>query len=60
VAIGPIAHAAGLEPTLVGAAGLTLLATLGMLSSRSVRTLRHELPQRGPRAAVESVGQSDA
>nr|WP_296070531.1 MFS transporter [uncultured Actinoplanes sp.] len=60
VAIGPIAHAAGLEPTLIGAAGLTLLATLGMLSSRSVRTLRHELPQRGPKTAVQSVEQSVA
>ena len=60
VAIGPIAHAAGLRPTLIGAAALTLLATLGMLASRSVRTLRHELPPRAPEPAAAGVEQSVA
>ncbi|MFI5935983.1 MFS transporter [Actinoplanes sp. NPDC051494] len=39
---GPIAAAVGLRPTLIGAAVLIALAVLAMLSSRDVRTLRHE------------------
>jgi MFS family permease len=60
VAIGPISHAAGARPTLVGAAVLTVLAALGMLVSRAVRTLRHELPERAPKSASEPVGESVA
>jgi MFS family permease len=60
VAVGPISHAAGMTPTLIGAAALTLLATLGMLSSRSVRTLPHELPPRAPELATEGVEESVA
>jgi predicted MFS family arabinose efflux permease len=56
MAVGPIAHAIGLTPTLVGAAVLMTLAVLGMLSSRDVRTLRHELPRARPAAVKESVG----
>jgi predicted MFS family arabinose efflux permease len=56
MAVGPIAHAVGLTPTLVGAAVLMTLAVLGMLSSRAVRTLRHELPQTRPAPVKESVG----
>ena len=44
VAAGPIAEAAGVEATLVGAAVLVGLAVVGMLSSRDVRNLRHRLP----------------
>jgi MFS family permease len=46
VIAGPVAQAAGVEPTLLGAAVLMLLAVLGMLSSRDVRQLRHRLPSR--------------
>jgi hypothetical protein len=55
VAVGPIAHAAGLEPTLVGAGVLMSLAVLGMLSSRDVRTLRHKLTEPAPGPVTESV-----
>jgi MFS family permease len=44
VIAGPVAQAVGVEPTLVGAAALIVLAVLGMLSSRDVRQLRHRLP----------------
>ncbi|MEU7903685.1 MFS transporter [Actinoplanes sp. NPDC049118] len=44
VAAGPIAEVAGVESTLVGAAALIALSVAGMLSSRSVRNLRHRLP----------------
>ena len=44
VIAGPVAQAVGVEPTLLGAAALMLLAVLGMLSSRDVRELRHRLP----------------
>jgi MFS family permease len=43
VIAGPVAQAVGVEPTLVGAAALIVLAVLGMLSSRDVRQLRHRL-----------------
>ena len=43
VAVGPIAQAVGVAPTLVGAAALTGLAVVGMLSSPDVRNLRHRL-----------------
>jgi MFS family permease len=55
MAIGPIAQSAGLEPTLVGAAVIVTVAVLGMLSSRDVRTLRHELPEPAPGPVKESV-----
>jgi MFS family permease len=45
-AVGPIADAVGVERTMIGAAVLMLIAVVGMLSSRDVRHLRHELPQR--------------
>ncbi|MET8151881.1 MFS transporter [Actinoplanes sp. NPDC049668] len=44
VAAGPIAEAVGVESTLVGAAALIAFAVAGMLSSGSVRNLRHRLP----------------
>ncbi|MEV4346546.1 MFS transporter [Actinoplanes sp. NPDC049596] len=53
--VGPISHQVGVEATLVGAGVLVIVAVLGMLSSRDVRTLRHELPQRDPGPVKESV-----
>ncbi len=41
VAAGPAAHALGTGPTLLIAAGVILLAVLGMLASRDVRRLEH-------------------
>jgi MFS family permease len=41
VAAGPLAQAAGLRPALLIAAGVILLAVVGMLCSRGVRTLEH-------------------
>jgi len=58
VAVGPIAQAVGVAPTLVGAAALTGLAVVGMLSSRDVRNLRHRLPasaQPAPAVMEEST-----
>ncbi|WP_305788598.1 MFS transporter [Symbioplanes lichenis] len=43
VVAGPVAEAVGVEATLVGAAVLVGLAVLGMVTSRDVRTLRHEI-----------------
>jgi MFS family permease len=54
VAAGPIAEAVGVEPTLIGAAGLVGLAVLGMLASRDVRNLQHRPPD-GAKAAVAPV-----
>ncbi|XVU25603.1 MFS transporter [Actinoplanes sp. CA-054009] len=53
--VGPISHVVGVEATLVGAGVLVVLAVLGMLASRDVRTLRHELPERDPGPVKESV-----
>jgi MFS family permease len=53
VVAGPVAEAVGVRATLVGAATLILLAVLGMLSSRDVRHLRHELPERAARPMEE-------
>ncbi|MGE5827351.1 MAG: MFS transporter [Micromonosporaceae bacterium] len=39
VVAGPVAAAVGVTPTLLGAAGITVLAVAGMLVSRDVRTL---------------------
>ena len=55
IAIGPISHAAGVEPTLIGASALLILAVFGMLSSRDVRTLRHKLPEPAAEPMEESV-----
>jgi len=55
IAVGPIARAAGVEATLIGAGVLMTVAVLGMLSSRDVRTLPHKLPEPSPRAVEESV-----
>jgi MFS family permease len=41
VAAGPAAHAIGTGPTLLVAAGIILLAVVGMLASRDVRRLEH-------------------
>jgi len=54
IAIGPIAHAAGVAATLVGAAALMTVAVLAMLSSRDVRRLRHKLPEPAPRPMEQS------
>jgi predicted MFS family arabinose efflux permease len=55
VAVGPIAHEIGLGVTLIGTGTVATLAVAGMLSSRDVRTLRHRLPEDGPRPVTESV-----
>jgi MFS family permease len=54
IAIGPIAHVAGVRATLIGATVIMTVAVLAMLSSRDVRTLRHKLPEAAPRAMEES------
>ncbi|MEV0897033.1 MFS transporter [Actinoplanes sp. NPDC049802] len=55
VAVGPIAEAAGLRPTLIGCAVLMFLSVAAMLLSRDVRTLRHRLPKDAPPTMKESV-----
>ncbi len=55
VAIGPIAEVVGLRPALIGAGAVAVIATLGMLASRDVRTLRHRLPEDEPGTVKESV-----
>jgi MFS family permease len=55
MAVGPVAHTIGVEPTLVGAAVLITGAVLFMLSSRDVRTLRHKLPEPAGGPVGESV-----
>ncbi|MFI7596300.1 MFS transporter [Actinoplanes sp. NPDC049681] len=54
VLAGPIAEAVGVEPTLIGAAGLVALAVLGMLASRDVRHLRHRRPD-GEKADLQPM-----
>lgn len=51
---GPAAHRLGTGPALVGAAGIVLLAVLGMLASREVRRLAHR-PAGAPAGQVEPV-----
>ena len=55
IAVGPIAHAVGLRPTLIGLAVLMTLAVVFMVSSRDVRTLRHKRPEPADRPVGESV-----
>jgi predicted MFS family arabinose efflux permease len=58
ILVGPISGVAGVEATLIGASLLIVLATMAMLSSRAVRTLRHQLPEPAPKAVTEPVGES--
>ncbi len=51
---GPAAHRLGTGPALVVAAGIVLVAVLGMLASREVRELEHR-PAGEPKAQVEPV-----
>jgi cation transporter-like permease len=51
VVAGPVAQATSVEGTLIGAAALVVLAVVGMLSSRDVRTLEH----RAPTGAMEEL-----
>ena len=58
VAAGPLAERVGTEAALVIAGGVAMLATLGMLASRSVRTLTHDpahaTPQPAPSVGAEA------
>jgi MFS family permease len=49
--VGPVADVLGTRETLLLAAGLNLAATLAVLASRDVRTLRRRLPHAEPAAA---------
>ena len=51
VVAGPVAQATSVEGTLIGAAALVVLAVVGMLSSRDVRSLEH----RAPTGAMEEL-----
>ncbi|WP_285558008.1 MFS transporter [Actinoplanes regularis] len=55
MAVGPIADRFGLQPTLLGAAGVLLVAVFAMLSSSDIRTLRHRLPRTDPEHMEESL-----
>ncbi len=55
LAVGPISHAVGAEATLIGAGVLIVVAVLGMLISRDVRTLPHKLPEPASGPMKESV-----
>ncbi len=46
IAVGPISHAVGVRPSLIGLAVVMTLTVILMLTSRDVRTLRHKLPER--------------
>ncbi|MFC7481706.1 MFS transporter [Luedemannella flava] len=54
VAAGPVAHAVGVGPALVGAAGIVLVATIAAILNRSVRTLRHN-PRRPAEEAAPAT-----
>jgi MFS family permease len=54
VIAGPVAQSIGVEPALIGAGTLMLLAVLGMLASRDVRHLRHRLPTDADKHMEES------
>jgi len=60
VAVAPVALAIGPGPTLLAAAGIVLLATLGMLASRSVRRLPATPPEAAPEAAPEVPAEAAA
>ena len=49
--VGPVADAIGTRETLLLAAALSLLATLAVLASRDVRTLRRRVPPAEPATA---------
>jgi MFS family permease len=51
VAIGPVAEAVGVVPSLFGLASISALAVVGMLASRDVRTLEHHTA--GPTGSAE-------
>ena len=53
IVVGPVAQAAGVEMTLIGAGILVVLSVLGMLSSSDVRQLRHRLPSKAPATMEE-------
>jgi MFS family permease len=55
IAVGPISRAAGVSPTLIGAAVLMTIAVLFMLSSRDVRTLPHKRAEPAAEPMKESV-----
>jgi MFS family permease len=55
VAVGPISKLAGVESTVFGAGVLVVLAVIGMLSSRDVRTLPHKRSEPVVEPMEESV-----
>ncbi|MGK5680040.1 MFS transporter [Actinoplanes sp. URMC 104] len=55
LAAGPLAHAFGVRPALVGAGVLMAVSVGFMVSSRDVRTLPHKLPERAAGSVKESV-----
>jgi MFS family permease len=55
VAAGPLAQAVGISAALLIVAALSLLGVVGMLASRSVRTLTHQ-PQAAPDQPVTEEG----
>lgn len=54
VAVGPIADAAGIEPTMIGAAVVMLLTVVAMAASRDVRHLVHKLDGPVPATVEQS------
>jgi MFS family permease len=57
VLAGPVAHAFGTGPALLGAAGIVVLTVVGMLASRDVRTLEQRpAGEPAPQAAPAAVG----
>jgi hypothetical protein len=55
VTVGPISKLAGVETTVLGAGVLVVLAVIGMLSSRDVRTLPHKRSEPVVEPMEESV-----
>lgn len=55
VAVGPVALAIGTGPTLLAAAGMVVLAVLGMLASRDVRRLERTVEPAPPAVAPPAV-----
>lgn len=56
VVTGPVADGIGVRPTLLGAAGIGLASTLGVLLSRSVRELRRLEDELTPSPSREALG----